>query len=721
MIKFSEIYTANPVLSAGANDIFAIAVVDGGSPTGYTTAGITKADFLAGISADNMATADLTLTGDRVHDAAGFNLDIVNANEIILSTLGILTLESDGSTEITTSSGDIIIKTFAASNNISMQTANDGALIIPFSANPTADVVAPLFGMVKYNTTSNEVEYYNGSVWGALGGAGNTIYTADDLIGAGRVATLTDDITFKGATTTNVDAVRFENSDNSHNFRWQNGGKLYNSGLISSPNFVTTGITSPSFPLQIEGSAALKIASFKAASAGSGAITIDHTSNNIRWTLTDSTGASVIALRADANASSMSGKLLIGEINTVSSGILHTKNGDVVHEGLTESLLFNLDHSTNAVAIGGVASTPSEAFRVYKGTHSRGFRFDGGGIITTGNLTLNTDVSIVSNDDGNRITLSSGYGVPGNYRIVTATQGAFDVAFHAQLLNSTQALQIGHQTSGNTAVGNSAYGFHTNLGGEGTNYGFRAGMTTPNGSSANSFGAYIDSTVGNNTTETGTHWGAYITQTKGGNVTCDLGDYIGLEIVQGASSNTMVTDSYIGAKIGITHNASTTVTSTIGLQVDMGNSETVATSNLAMDVKGGDVKVNGLTNTNLLWVDYSTDSVGIGVSGTPSAKFHVNGGITLLDITATGNKTVTTFRNGNDGFTRIGFTSTLTSTLGYKHDLIIGQQTANDTAPTQVIKIDTSGNVILSGLPTSAAGLPSAALWNNSGVINITP
>ena len=35
------------------------------------------------------------------------------------------------------------------------------------------------------------------------------------------------------------------------------------------------------------------------------------------------------------------------------------------------------------------------------------------------------------------------------------------------------------------------------------------------------------------------------------------------------------------------------------------------------------------------------------------------------------------------------------------------------------LEIDSSDNVIMANLPTSSAGLPSGALWNNSGVINI--
>lgn len=47
-LKFSEIFSTDAVSSAGASDILVFAIVDGGSPTGYTTKSITKGNFLGG-------------------------------------------------------------------------------------------------------------------------------------------------------------------------------------------------------------------------------------------------------------------------------------------------------------------------------------------------------------------------------------------------------------------------------------------------------------------------------------------------------------------------------------------------------------------------------------------------------------------------------------------------------------------------------------------------
>ena len=58
-------------------------------------------------------------------------------------------------------------------------------------------------GLVVYDSTDNELQYYNGTSWISLtGSGGNTLYSADDTIGAGRVATLTDTLHFSGGQVT---------------------------------------------------------------------------------------------------------------------------------------------------------------------------------------------------------------------------------------------------------------------------------------------------------------------------------------------------------------------------------------------------------------------------------------------------------------------------------------------------------------------------------------
>lgn len=44
---------------------------------------------------------------------------------------------------------------------------------------------SPIFGMIRYNTDSGLVEFYNGSVWASLSAAGGVTYTVDDFTGDG--------------------------------------------------------------------------------------------------------------------------------------------------------------------------------------------------------------------------------------------------------------------------------------------------------------------------------------------------------------------------------------------------------------------------------------------------------------------------------------------------------------------------------------------------------
>ena len=43
----------------------------------------------------------------------------------------------------------------------------------------------PAFGMIRYNTDSSLVEFYNGSIWASLGTGGSITYTVDDFTGDG--------------------------------------------------------------------------------------------------------------------------------------------------------------------------------------------------------------------------------------------------------------------------------------------------------------------------------------------------------------------------------------------------------------------------------------------------------------------------------------------------------------------------------------------------------
>lgn len=64
--KYSEIFAANEVLAAGDDDIIIIAIVDPGSPTGFTTKAIKKSNLITGGGVDTLYSADGTVGAGRI-------------------------------------------------------------------------------------------------------------------------------------------------------------------------------------------------------------------------------------------------------------------------------------------------------------------------------------------------------------------------------------------------------------------------------------------------------------------------------------------------------------------------------------------------------------------------------------------------------------------------------------------------------------------------------
>ena len=49
----------------------------------------------------------------------------------------------------------------------------------------------PTFGMIRYNTDSGLVEFFNGSIWSSLSTGGSITYTVDDFTGNGSTTIFT--------------------------------------------------------------------------------------------------------------------------------------------------------------------------------------------------------------------------------------------------------------------------------------------------------------------------------------------------------------------------------------------------------------------------------------------------------------------------------------------------------------------------------------------------
>ena len=156
------------------------AAVNANAPTALNPFA-TVADVTAGNT--NFANADLILTDDRLHEGDGFGIEFTDFGVVewdvqeFSITTGLFDVQSQGEILLQTNAGD----------NIRLVTDLTSALVIPTSINPTANVLSPIEGMLKGNTTSKELEYYDGTSWVSLVGAATP--TLQQVMDTGSTAT----------------------------------------------------------------------------------------------------------------------------------------------------------------------------------------------------------------------------------------------------------------------------------------------------------------------------------------------------------------------------------------------------------------------------------------------------------------------------------------------------------------------------------------------------
>jgi hypothetical protein len=67
--------------------------------------------------------------------------------------------------------------------NRRLQSGSSGVVMPTGTAAQRPD--SPNFGMIRYNTDSGLVEFYNGNIWSTLSAGGSITYTVDDFTGDG--------------------------------------------------------------------------------------------------------------------------------------------------------------------------------------------------------------------------------------------------------------------------------------------------------------------------------------------------------------------------------------------------------------------------------------------------------------------------------------------------------------------------------------------------------
>jgi hypothetical protein len=82
--------------------------------------------------------------------------------------------------------------------NRQLQSGSSGVVLPTGSSANRPDF--PLFGMIRYNTDSGSVEFFNGSIWSTLSTGGSIAYTVDDFTGDGSTTVFTMSVAESTAT-----------------------------------------------------------------------------------------------------------------------------------------------------------------------------------------------------------------------------------------------------------------------------------------------------------------------------------------------------------------------------------------------------------------------------------------------------------------------------------------------------------------------------------------
>jgi hypothetical protein len=82
--------------------------------------------------------------------------------------------------------------------NRRLQSGSSGVVLPTGSSATRPDNAA--FGMIRYNTDTGLVEFYNGSMWSSLSVGGSITYTVDDFVGDGSTTVFTMSVAESTAT-----------------------------------------------------------------------------------------------------------------------------------------------------------------------------------------------------------------------------------------------------------------------------------------------------------------------------------------------------------------------------------------------------------------------------------------------------------------------------------------------------------------------------------------
>ena len=216
-------------------------------------------------------------------------------------------------------------------------------ILIPRMTSTQRDAISSPTGMQIYNTTTNQLNFHNGTSWQALGVAGSGITSL--TIGAGLTPAGT--ITSSGSIAVNVGtgANQIVQLDGSGRLPGVDGSQLTNldpahiNGVVPM-NKGGTGLTTttPGANLILGMNAANNSLEYKSVSAGSG-ITVSHSANTITIA---STGASVDNSKLPLAGGTMTGNIVLSLGSTVTGVPTPVAGTDVANKNYVDALLADM-------------------------------------------------------------------------------------------------------------------------------------------------------------------------------------------------------------------------------------------------------------------------------------------------------------------------------------------------------------------------------------------
>ena len=301
------------------------------------------------------------------------------------------------------------------------------------------------------------------------------------------------------------------------------------------------------------------------------------------------------------------------------------KDADTTSLNLTSRFAAKLSISDTASMLTNYLRTGVAASTYQAKLNGTGFVKASGTNITYDNstyLTTGTAASTYLPLTGGALSKTTTY--PSNDSILTKffirsgannfipTYGIFAESEHS-IANSTTGIFGSASTQYGSAIGVKGRAILNSTGSNGLAYGIFGEIQVPNmsGNASNSYAGYFNNT---STVSDGNHYGLYVNTASGG----DYGIY-----QTGSGTNYFGSNTSIGGTLGVT--GATTLSAPLTV-----NSSAVFNEGST----DSDFRVESDGNANMVFVDASTDRVGIGTNA-PDKTLHVNGEVKIATVTAT--------------------------------------------------------------------------------------